>query len=127
VIGFGSNGLVEAIAHALFGGSLATVTILSHIAADALTTMGIEPFTPLNSARFSLSLVRAANPIANYALLMIGSGVCVASALLELSFSPRLHLSYSLENEAASAVGYCSSTKCSRHHSERTHCWGYCG
>jgi inner membrane protein len=63
-------GLGTALALGAFGGAVGSVTILSHIAADALTPMGVEPFR--NGRRYSFDLVRAANPIANYLLLGIG-------------------------------------------------------
>lgn len=63
-------GLETSIALGAFGVVVGSVTILSHIAADALTPMGVEPFR--NGRRYSFDLVRAANPIANYALLGVG-------------------------------------------------------
>ena len=61
----------------VFGFLVGTGTVLSHIAADALTPMGVRPFAPVDSRHVSLDLVRAANPVANYALL--GLGVAVAA------------------------------------------------
>lgn len=60
---------------AAFGFLVGTGTILSHIAADALTPMGVRPFAPLDGRHVSLDLVRAANPVANYALLVLGMAV----------------------------------------------------
>jgi inner membrane protein len=34
--------------------------------------MGVAPLWPLSRSRISLSLTRAANPVANYALLVAG-------------------------------------------------------
>jgi len=60
---------------AAFGFLVGTGTILSHIAADAPTPMGVRPFAPLDGRHVSLDLVRAANPVANYALLVVGVAV----------------------------------------------------
>ena len=57
---------------ARFGFLLGTLSVLTHVAADALTPMGVAPLWPLSRSRISLSLTRAANPVANYALLVAG-------------------------------------------------------
>lgn len=54
------------IGGALFG----TVTMLSHIAADALTPAGVDPYA--TGSRISYDVARAGNPIANWLLLGIG-------------------------------------------------------
>ncbi|EMA19000.1 putative membrane-bound metal-dependent hydrolase [Haloarcula argentinensis DSM 12282] len=53
-------------------------TILSHIAADALTPAGVRPWRPADDTHYSLDVVAAKNPLANYALLGLG----IASAAL---------------------------------------------
>ncbi|TKX82999.1 metal-dependent hydrolase, partial [Halorubrum sp. SS5] len=66
------SGLVEAL---LFGGAgflFGVATIGSHLLADALTPMGVRPFAPLRDTEYTLDLVTAANPLANYALLGLG-------------------------------------------------------
>lgn len=63
-------GIGTAVSLAVFGFVVGFGTIASHIAADALTPMGIEPFR--NGRRYSFDLVKAANPIANYVLLALG-------------------------------------------------------
>jgi inner membrane protein len=65
-----SAGIGTAIALGAFGFIVGTGTILSHIAADALTPMGVEPFW--DGRHYSFDLVKAANPIANYLLLALG-------------------------------------------------------
>lgn len=68
----------------LFGGLaflFGALTIVSHLLADALTPMGIEPFAPVRDDHYTLDLFRAANPVANYGLLGLG-GVVVAGALV---------------------------------------------
>ncbi|KZX49306.1 metal-dependent hydrolase [Haloarcula sp. K1] len=47
-------------------------TIASHVAADALTPAGVRPLSPVDETRYSLDLVKAKNPLANYALLGLG-------------------------------------------------------
>jgi inner membrane protein len=63
-------GIWASIALGVFGFVVGSLTILSHIAADALTPMGVKPFR--DERHYSFDLVRAANPIANYLLLVIG-------------------------------------------------------
>lgn len=50
------------------------ISIGSHLLADALTPMGISPFWPFSSRRYSLKVTTAANPIANYGLFGLGVG-----------------------------------------------------
>lgn len=57
---------------ALFFGYVGFHSILTHILADALTPMGIRPFTPVSGREYTLSLVRAKNQTANTALLLAG-------------------------------------------------------
>jgi Predicted membrane-bound metal-dependent hydrolase (DUF457). len=47
-------------------------TIASHIAADGLTPAGVRPWQPVDDTHYSLDVVRAKNPLANYALLGLG-------------------------------------------------------
>lgn len=65
-----SAGIGTAVALGGFGFLVGSVTVLSHVAADALTPMGVDPFR--TGRRRSLDVVRAANPIANDALLALG-------------------------------------------------------
>jgi inner membrane protein len=76
------TGVRSGLSYGLLFGVSAALSILSHIAADALTPMGITPFTPWSRAHYSLGLVKAANPAANYVLL--GLGVAVAGGLAYL-------------------------------------------
>ena len=61
-----------------FGALVGTLAVLAHLLADWLTPMGIAPFWPLSSKRYSLSLVYASNAPANYLLLLLGVGATVA-------------------------------------------------
>lgn len=72
-----------AIGLGLFGFVVGTVTILSHIAADALTPMGVDPLA--SGQRYSLGVVKARNPTANYALLTLGLGTTLLTAGLAAS------------------------------------------
>lgn len=76
-------GVVGAVGGGLFGLLLGTGTVLSHIWADALTPAGVRPFWPVRGDEYSYGVARASNPLANYGLLGLGSGV----ALLALLFA----------------------------------------
>jgi len=55
-------------------------TIASHIAADGLTPAGVRPWCPVNNTHYSLDVVKAKNPLANYALLGLGvAGAALAA------------------------------------------------
>ncbi|MFB6298176.1 MAG: metal-dependent hydrolase [Salinirussus sp.] len=63
------------VAAAGFGFVVGTVTITSHIAADALTPMGVTPLAPFDDRHVTYDLATADNPLANYGLLVLGGGV----------------------------------------------------
>ena len=63
---------------AVFGVVLGVVGIGSHLLADVLTPMGVNVLWPLPADRFSLSVARADNTLANYGLLFLGVTACVA-------------------------------------------------
>jgi len=65
-----------------FAGVVGFVTVASHVAADALTPMGVTPFTPLNRQEYTLTVATASNPIANYLLLFLGVGIAVGALWL---------------------------------------------
>lgn len=65
-------GLLEAISLGAFAFLVGLGTVTSHIAADALTPAGVRPFAPRNDRKYTYGVARAANPLANYALLAIG-------------------------------------------------------
>lgn len=79
--GIAEAGFVATIAGSIFGLLVGIGTIISHIAADALTPAGVRPFWPLHRKSYSYRLVRASNPIANYLLLAIGGGAFVVAVL----------------------------------------------
>jgi len=78
------TGIAVAIVLGLFGFLLGSLTIASHIAADALTPMGVTPFR--NGKKYSFDVARAANLVANYGLLALGAiaagGVAVIAAAI---------------------------------------------
>jgi inner membrane protein len=63
----------------LMGFVVGAGTIVSHIAADALTPAGVRPWSPLDDTHYSFDIVRAKNPLANYALLGLGIAVTVGA------------------------------------------------
>jgi len=73
-------GVTNALALGGFGALVGTLSVLSHLLADALTPAGITPFWPLSSANYSLRLARADNTLANYGLF--AAGVFVSSAVV---------------------------------------------
>lgn len=69
---FWEQGTVIALTAGLFGFVFGTASIVSHLLADVITPAGIRPFWPLSKRKYTLGIVRAANPIANYLLLFLG-------------------------------------------------------
>lgn len=76
-----SGGVLGAVGGGLFGLLLGTGTVLSHIWADALTPAGVRPFWPVRGDEYSYGVARASNPLANYGLLAVGSGLALLSLL----------------------------------------------
>lgn len=74
--------ILAVVVGVLFGFFAGALSILSHIAADALTPMGVSPFSPVDDRHYSLDIVRASNHAANRALLMLG--VAAAGLMLVL-------------------------------------------
>lgn len=78
-----------ALGEAIFGIAAATMgafafgvgvlAVLSHLAADSITPMGIRPLWPLSRWHYSADIVPAKNPIANYLLLTAGVAAATAS------------------------------------------------
>jgi inner membrane protein len=89
VVGVGAvvvvgRGAVAGLGVFLFAFLVATVSIVSHIGADALTPMGITPFVPLSDDHYTYDVTPAKNPLANALLLGVGvaaTGVALAAAL----------------------------------------------
>ncbi|GAA0526690.1 inner membrane protein [Halorubrum aquaticum] len=75
------GGPVATLGLAAVGFVLGAGTIVSHLLADAITPMGIRPYAPLRDDHYTLDVVKAANPVANYALLVLGGAVAGLSVL----------------------------------------------
>jgi len=76
-----SAGPVAAVGLAVFGFVVGSVTVGSHVAADALTPAGVCPLAPVRPRRYTFDVATAKNPIANYGLLGIG----VVAALMAVA------------------------------------------
>ncbi|GAA0259697.1 hypothetical protein GCM10009000_090580 [Halobacterium noricense] len=79
-----SRGVLAALGTGLFGVVVGTLAVVAHILADVLTPMGVHPFAPVRGEKYTLNVVTAANPIANYALLVLGAvvaGVAIVGGL----------------------------------------------
>lgn len=79
------RGLLAAAALGGFGFLVAFLAIGSHVAADALTPMGVTPFTPVSDRHISYGVVRAKNPLANW--LLLAAGVISAAGAFALALS----------------------------------------
>jgi len=55
-----------------FVGGIVTLSLCSHIAGDAITPMGIQPFRPVSGAHYTLDVLPAKHPRANWTLLVVG-------------------------------------------------------
>ena len=63
---------------ATFCGAVTTYSILTHIAGDALTPMGIRPFAPLLQTSYSARLFYSSSKPANYGFLVAGTATFLA-------------------------------------------------
>ncbi|WP_049944723.1 metal-dependent hydrolase [Haloarcula marismortui] len=68
----GAGALIGGVIPAVVGGVSGVLLVLAHLLADVLTPMGIRPFAPVRDTRYTLDVAKAANPVANYALLVVG-------------------------------------------------------
>jgi inner membrane protein len=59
------------------GAGAGTLAVLAHLAGDVLTPAGVRPWWPVSGREYTLDLVRAANPVANYLLLTVGVAAAV--------------------------------------------------
>ncbi|MFP9192517.1 metal-dependent hydrolase [Natronosalvus vescus] len=64
-----------------------TLSIVSHLLADALTPMGITPFWPLSRRHYTLNVTPAKSRLANYALFGLGIGAVVLAAMVVSTLS----------------------------------------
>ena len=77
--GVGRPAALPAVAGAAVG-----LSLVSHLAADLLTPMGIRPFHPVSSGHYSMQVTPARNPRANVALFAAGTAVLAGSQALLL-------------------------------------------
>jgi inner membrane protein len=70
VVGWYAEGYAGAVVLSVFGAVIGGLAIGSHILADMLTPMGVDPY--LDGDTRSFDVVRADNPVANYGLLALG-------------------------------------------------------
>jgi len=68
----GAGALIGGVIPTVVGGVSGVLLVLAHLLADVLTPMGIRPFAPVRDTKYTLDVARAANPVANYALLVVG-------------------------------------------------------
>jgi inner membrane protein len=80
-------GAMAALGGALFGLLLGTGTVVSHIAADALTPAGVRPFWPLREDEYRYAIATASNPIANYTLFGVGVGASLLALAIGRTFT----------------------------------------
>ncbi|ACM56165.1 metal-dependent hydrolase [Halorubrum lacusprofundi] len=66
-----------------FVGGIATLSLCSHVAGDAITPMGIWPLRPFRGWHVTLDLTPAANPRANR--LFLGAGVAALALSVALT------------------------------------------
>ena len=79
----GANlGVLAALGYGVLGFLVGTLTVLSHVAADSLTPMGVRPFEPWSSKRYTVRLVDAGNPIANHVILVLGAAATAGAFAL---------------------------------------------
>ena len=71
-------GPLVALGAGLYVGAVGGVTILSHIAADALTPMGVKPFGD-DGEQYSFDVCRADSTVGNYGLLALGGVTAVVA------------------------------------------------
>ena len=69
-VGFGAPYGPETLA--LVGAATGLLSVGAHLAADALTPMGIRPLWPLTGRKVTLSVVTADSRVGNYGLLSLG-------------------------------------------------------
>jgi len=63
---------------------IGTVTVMTHLAGDALTPSGIHPFRPISNRKISLGFWTASNSIANLVLWIFGWVIIVLTFLLAM-------------------------------------------
>lgn len=65
----------------LFFAYLGFHAVMTHLLGDVVTPAGIRPFVPVRGTKFSLGIVKAANPVANL-LCYVGGLLAVSGAIV---------------------------------------------
>lgn len=73
---------ISATTMGLFAFFIGMLAILSHLAADVITPMGVRPLWPLSRWHYSANIVRAKNPIANYLFFALGVAATTAALVV---------------------------------------------
>lgn len=73
---------VTPIVMGAFASVIGVLAVLSHLAADSITPMGIRPFWPVSRRHYSANVVPAKSPVANYLLLAVGIASVTAALVL---------------------------------------------
>lgn len=75
------TGVLVATVLGLFGLVMGVLTVGAHLLADALTPMGIRPLEPIDDREYCFDIAKAANPVANYGLLLLGIAAAGVAAV----------------------------------------------
>jgi inner membrane protein len=67
---------------AAFAAAVGGLAVASHVAADALTPMGVRPLAPVSDRRVAYGLTRASNPLSNLLGLVLGAGIVLGAFAL---------------------------------------------
>lgn len=70
--GTGHAGVPLRFAVAGVAGAAGGIAVLSHLAGDLLTPMGVAPYWPVSARRYSLDVARSKSRTLNYASLLVG-------------------------------------------------------
>lgn len=69
-------------------GGVAALSLVSHIAADSVTPMGIKPFWPLSERHYTFELIYSKNQRINRLLFLAGIGASGAGAVVVVVVAP---------------------------------------
>lgn len=106
LLGVGALAVFGTVLAGLVVGLAAGTSVLSHIAADACTRMGVRPFAPLSRTKYKVPIYkvplirnpRADSLIANYVLLLLG--IVAAAAAVTLGYQLQTMLPATLPDVA---------------------------
>lgn len=72
--------LTTSLGAGVVGFGVGFLAVAAHLLADTLTPAGVNYFWPLSTRTYSVSICRAGNSIANYALLVLGGATLLGTA-----------------------------------------------